>query len=57
MCRVVCNTSLGKNGKLVSEEHFAADPYDLHVLGKRYDKHEWYLEWSICFTSESEQME
>lgn len=57
MCRVVCNTSLGKNGKLVSEEHFAADPYDLHVLGKRYNKHEWYLEWSICFTSESEQME
>jgi len=34
MCDVIWNSFLGKKGKLVLEEHFAADLYALHVLGK-----------------------
>lgn len=46
-CHVMCNSSSVKNGKLVSEEHFAADLHTLHVLGKWI--YEWYFKWTICF--------
>ena len=54
MCDVIWNSFLGKKGKLVLEEHFAADLYALHVLGKGIYK--WHLEWSIYFTESSQKV-